>query len=167
MKLTRTMGAVLTASTLIVAAATPLNAQLTAGDNVRLTFQLIQADGFTDPDPRIGDVVNQFERLFRFEGYRLLTEATVLLAVPDEGDSSSARQGIAASEEDRFRMQVVLEEREGASRLYLELEEVYTEEILLEVGVNVRDGQTVVLGSSKYDPDKPTLIVAVRVNEAG
>lgn len=41
--------------------------------NVLLTFHLIQADGFTDQDPEISDVVSELRNLFNFRGYRLLS----------------------------------------------------------------------------------------------
>ena len=41
--------------------------------NVLLTFHLIQADGFTDEDPEISDVVSELRKLFNFRGYRLLS----------------------------------------------------------------------------------------------
>ena len=37
-------------------------------DNVLLTFHLIQADGFTDEDPEISDVVSELRKLFNFRG---------------------------------------------------------------------------------------------------
>ena len=41
--------------------------------NVLLTFHLVQADGFTDQDPEISDVVDELRKLFNFQGYRLLS----------------------------------------------------------------------------------------------
>lgn len=44
---------------------------------VRLFFQLIEADGAQTTDPAIADVEAELRKLFRFEGYRLMSEATV------------------------------------------------------------------------------------------
>ena len=38
-----------------------------------LTFHLIQADGFTDEDPEISDIVGELRNLLGFKGYRLLS----------------------------------------------------------------------------------------------
>jgi len=48
--------------------------------NVLLTFQLIQADGFTEQDPEISEVVSQLRKLFSFEGYRLLATSVFNVA---------------------------------------------------------------------------------------
>ena len=42
-----------------------------------LTFHLIQADGFTDEDPEISDVVSELRKLFNFRGYRLLSTSVL------------------------------------------------------------------------------------------
>lgn len=48
-----------------------------ATPDVRLRFQLIEADGFADVDPAIADVEAAVRELFRFDGYRLVAEALV------------------------------------------------------------------------------------------
>lgn len=48
-----------------------------ATPDVRLRFQLIEADGFTGVDPAIADVEAALRELFRFNGYRLVAEALV------------------------------------------------------------------------------------------
>ena len=44
---------------------------------VRLRFKLIEADGVATRDPRIADVEAALRGLFRFRGYRLITDAVV------------------------------------------------------------------------------------------
>lgn len=45
--------------------------------DIRLHFQLIEADGFTDTDPAIAPVEAQLRKVFQFKGYRLMGEAVV------------------------------------------------------------------------------------------
>ncbi|MDE2664395.1 MAG: hypothetical protein OXI39_15515 [Gemmatimonadota bacterium] len=45
--------------------------------NVQLVFHLVEADGFTDDDPEISDVVSELRRLFNFQGYRLLSTSVL------------------------------------------------------------------------------------------
>lgn len=49
-----------------------------AAPNVRLHFQVIHADGYAAPDSSIAAVVTQLRKLFRFDGYRLVTRAEVV-----------------------------------------------------------------------------------------
>ncbi len=64
-----------------------------ARPDVRLHFQLIEADGFTESDPRIAQVEDQLRRLFPFQGYRLAGEATVTAT-----DVTEFEQGLRASD---------------------------------------------------------------------
>jgi len=45
---------------------------------VLLRFQVIEADGPGEPDPRIADVEAELRAIFSFEGYRLMGEAVVV-----------------------------------------------------------------------------------------
>jgi len=142
-------------------------------ENVRLTIQLIQANGFEDPDPAIGDVVEQLAELFRFEGYRLMAEATLVTELPVDGyPGTNLSQRIASRQfgdtpSDVFLLEVVVEptREPGVPRFRLSLYDEAGGHLLdvLSVAFTARDGQTVVVGSSKYDPSKPTLIVAFRM----
>jgi len=51
--------------------------------NVRLAFQVIQADGAGPVDSAIAPVETQLRRLFRFRGYRLLTQGTTISTVSE------------------------------------------------------------------------------------
>lgn len=44
---------------------------------VRLRFQIIEADGFSDSDPEIAEIEEELRRLFRFRGYRLAASAVL------------------------------------------------------------------------------------------
>ncbi len=142
--------------------------------NVRITIQLIQANGFRDPDPAIAAIVDELQQLFRFEGYRLLSEATMISEVPTEDQSSYLSQRIAgrtpeSSFEEVFGISLQLEPTgtPGIVRVRGQLVDAITAEEILSVGFSARTNQTIVIGSSKYDPNKPTLIVAFRMEQAG
>jgi len=45
--------------------------------NVRLTFHLIEADGEQRADPEILAVTTELRKLFRFDGYRLVTKSVL------------------------------------------------------------------------------------------
>ena len=45
--------------------------------NVQFVFHLVQADGFTDEDPEISDVVKELRMAFNFQGYRLLSTSVL------------------------------------------------------------------------------------------
>lgn len=142
-------------------------------DNLRLTVQLIQADGFQEADPAIRGVVDQLRSLFRFEGYRLLAEATMMSGVPSN-ENQVVRQRVAPNDEDAFGLTLILEgtPTPGVYRIGLNLTDGRMEHFsdgrliegarIMSVSFNARASQTVVVGSAKYDPNKPTLIVAVR-----
>ncbi len=142
--------------------------------NVRITIQLIQANGYTDPDPAIADIVGELEQLFRFEGYRLLSEATMISELPTEDSDNYLSQRIAgrtpeSSFEEVFGISLQLEPTGAAGivRVRGQLVDAVTGEEILSVGFSARMNQTIVIGSSKYDPNKPTLIVAFRMVQAG
>jgi len=142
--------------------------------NVRITIQLIQANGYTDPDPAIADIVGELEQLFRFEGYRLLSEATMISELPTEDSDNYLSQRIAgrtpeSSFEEVFGISLQLEPTgtAGIVRVRGQLVDAVTGEEILSVGFSARMNQTIVIGSSKYDPNKPTLIVAFRMVQAG
>lgn len=126
---------------------------------VRLIFQLIEADGPGEPDPRIRDVESALRELFRFEGYRLVAE-TNMAAMEGTGSSQQlhedAREMLIAAN--------VHEIRGSGERASVALS---VELVLSEIGNAIRTsmavpvGRTVVLGSTK-PIDEPTLILTVR-----
>ncbi len=147
--------------------------------NVLLTFQLIQADGFTEQDPEISDVVSQLRKLFSFEGYRLLATSVfnVGMMTNDSGTRLSgegSQQIIAGDSETPFtiRADVRSPRGTGAVRARVTLTDIITRQLnprtgsterapLLEASVTIRDGQTVVLGSARRTAGEPVLILIV------
>ena len=115
--------------------------------DLRLYFQLIEADSFQDEDPAIVEVVQELRSLFRFGGYRLLGEAVV----PVSG-GSTGRQN--------FSQRIMGVENpitiEAAARILpngtvrldpVELHDTWNK--LLETSVNISPGQTLVIGGTE------------------
>jgi hypothetical protein len=129
--------------------------------NIRLNFHLIEANGFQTVDPVIADVVEELRGLFRFEGYRLLA-TSLLTGVLDE-HASAVRQRIAVEEMNPLEIQAVIMRSANAetARIEVELSDVYSSYGLMSVSINVRDGQTVVLGSGRPDGARGTLILVM------
>ena len=156
--------------------------------NVLLTFHLVEADGFTDQDPEISDVVDELMSIFNFQGYRLLSTSVFNVGltrlrptVPDATGVGSQRIFPGDSETQLTIMASVSARRStGTVRARVTL----TDEIwrnaggeagvilgaerhpLLEASVTIRDGQRVVLGSARRAPGAPVLILVVtpRIN---
>lgn len=123
--------------------------------DIRLHFQLIEADGFTGSDPSIADVEEELRKLFRFQGYRLAGEATVVAA-----DYADVHQLIRAGEES-YSLEVSVS-RVGPDATRLQDVSLVGRGVQLGTSVNVRPGQTVVLGSSPRTDATGTLFLTVR-----
>ena len=148
--------------------------------NVLLTFHLVQADGFTEQDPEISDIVSQLRRLFSFEGYRLLATSAfnvgMMISTRQETyvTGEGSQQIIAGDSETPFtiRADVSSQRGTGAVRARVTLTDVIARQLnprigsterapLLEASVTIRDGQTVVLGSARRTAGEPVLILVV------
>ncbi|MDH3496002.1 MAG: hypothetical protein OER21_04505 [Gemmatimonadota bacterium] len=129
---------------------------------VRLHFQIIEADGASDTDPRIADIETELRKLFRFRGYRLFGEAVV---------SGAARSQVE---------QAVPGPTAGSlgHRLMVDIGEIRTIGdtgfvfLAVHLGsptggglmtrINARTGQTVVLGNAQLGERGTTTILTVR-----
>ena len=146
--------------------------------NVLLTFHLVQADGFTDQDPEISDVVSELRKLFNFQGYRLLSTSVfnVGLVRNSKGTyvTGDGSQRIYPSDsETPLTIKATISSRRstGTVRAKVTLTDVITRKIgystrterlpLLEASVTMRDGQRVVLGSARRTANEPVLILVV------
>ena len=147
--------------------------------NVLLTFHLIEADGFTDVDPEISDVVTELRKLFNFGGYRLLSTSVfnVGLMVESSGRSTTgagSQRIIPSDSTTPLTISAVVSSRRstGAVRARVTLTDETTrptegilfaseERPLLEASVTMRDGQRVVLGSLRRTAEEPVLILVV------
>lgn len=126
---------------------------------VRLHFQLIEADGPGETDPRIANVESALRELFRFEGYRLLDEAQ-MGTVAGSRSTQVFRAGDRQYGINAWISDVRTGESGGTARLGVELRT--TAGSVLETTMNVPLGKTVVLGSGRPDPDQGVLILTVR-----
>ncbi|MDE2875991.1 MAG: hypothetical protein OXQ93_11175 [Gemmatimonadota bacterium] len=145
--------------------------------NVLLTFQLIQADGFTDVDPEISDVVSEIRKIFNFQGYRLLSTSVFNVGLmPNSSGRSASGSGLqriypSGSETPlTLQAEVSSQRATGTVRAKVTLTDEtrrhstgnYAERIpLLEITVTFRDGQMAVLGSAPRTADGPVLILVV------
>ncbi len=126
---------------------------------VRLTFQIIEANGEAEVDPRIAEVETALRQLFRFEGYRLLGEVMVHgtegngvfqeFDVPDLGASA-----IEATIRD------VRTDSLGGS-VQLEMSFHAGSRTVFGTTVRVRAGQTAVLGRTPSSVGGRNTILAV------
>jgi len=125
--------------------------------DVRLHFQLIQADGFTEHDPRIAAVEEELRSLFQFEGYRLVGEGFGAAT-----DGSAVEQGLGADHAVEANIGLG---RGGTIRLDNVHLYSYEGEDRLSTTVNIRAGQTLVLGSASRAGGDVTLLLTVRAEE--
>lgn len=162
----------------------PANAQETEEteeniQNVLLTFHLVEADGFSDDDPAISDVVAELRKLFNFEGYRLLSTSVLnigLAPLPrsaNELEGTGSQRIIPAGSDAPLTIETVISTRPYSSpkavRATVTLSEArvvaefVSEQLLplLEASVTMRDGQTMVLGTGFRSADEPVLILIV------
>lgn len=131
-------------------------------EEIRLRFQVIEADGFTGTDAAIADVEEQLRELFRFRGYRLVGEG--VLGVGDGGDFSQSLTG----GDEVWRVSGTAWRVDSAARL----SEVTlwsppsspegTPPTLFETSLNIRAGQTLVLGSARAPGGRGAVILTVR-----
>ena len=150
--------------------------------NVQLIFQLVEADGFTDDDPEISDVVSELRKLFNFRGYRLLSTSVLNVGLARTsnttfGGNGSQRIFAAGSEtplaihaevtaaryDTNVRAKVTLTEGTPGSPPTYEGRWIGIEmpAPLLQASVTIRDGQRVVLGSTRRSAGEPVLILIV------
>lgn len=127
---------------------------------VRLTFQIIEANGSTETDPEIAEVEEALRQLFRFDGYRLVGEVMVHgtegnqvfqeFDVPDLGPSA-----IEAMIRD------VRTDSSGGS-VQLEMRFHAGSRTVFGTTVRVRAGQTAVLGRTPSAVGNQNIILAVK-----
>lgn len=125
--------------------------------DTRLHFQLIEADGFTESDARIADVEDELRKVFQFRGYRLAGEAIVAVT-----SGSEVEQRLRAVDG----MYMITGEIDQVSPTGLRVREatLWSEASgqVLRTTVNIRPGQTLVLGSTPKEGSTATLLLALR-----
>lgn len=148
-----------------------------APPEIRLHFQVIEANGAGEPDPAIAHVEAELRRIFRFEGYRLVGEAVLAptgggrfsaTLVGHDDDSGDWRiTGGRFPDQPRAYGEAAPEPGSSGGRRGIRLDGVtlWTDEsgVVLETSVNVRPGQTLVLGSARSpDGRSGAVILTVR-----
>jgi hypothetical protein len=128
---------------------------------VRLHFQIIEADGARAPDPRIAEVETELRKLFRFSGYRLLTEAVA------SGTARSSVSQAVGEGEGRFIIAVEIQDVRTVNDtgiVSMEVQLRSTRGLGLGSRINAREGQTVVLGNTQVGEgtSRSTVILTVR-----
>lgn len=148
------------------------HAQREGSKNVRLVFQLIEANGFTDVDPAIGDVVEELQKLFRFNGYRLSTTSVLNGVVGEHVNIVSQR--LMVGERGKLQLEAWLYSLPdpAAIRVIVNLRDARYESTyqgsrvplpeILDVSVNIRNGQTIILGSARPTASSEALILVMR-----
>ena len=154
---------------------------------VQLIFHLVQADGFTEHDPEIADVVAELRKLFSFRGYRLLSTSVQNIVLEHQYpggdlDGSGTQRIVVGDSGEPWELSVDATARPSSPTMRVEVsltsvvswrirENARRDpvETYLEASVTVRDGQKVVLGSTRPSVEEPTLILVVtpRFDRAG
>ena len=135
--------------------------------NVQLIFHLVEADGFTDEDIEISDVVAELRKLFNFRGYRLLSTSMLNVGLAQATVSTvtgSGSQRIVADDSGTplvIHAEVSARRSTRTVRAKVTLTDVSSLVPLLEASVTIRDGQRVVLGSARRSAEEPVLILIV------
>jgi hypothetical protein len=126
---------------------------------VRLRFQLVEANGFTNVDPAIAEVEAALRELFRFSGYRLVTEA--MMTATQHSDASQKLLGFDGAP--LYLLTSVGKINVTGDPRSVELRVTLGDrgEEVLRTSVIVPDGQTVVLGTARPFQDRGALILVV------
>lgn len=146
---------------------------------VQLLFHLVQADGFTEQDPEIADIVAELSKTFNFRGYRLLSTSiqNVVLerrSYPTRLDGSGTQRIVPGNLEEPWELSVEVSADLSSPtiRLAVRLTNVVPWEIreharhdpvetYLKASMTMRDGQKVVLGSTRPSAEEPMLFLVV------
>lgn len=146
---------------------------------VQLLFHLVQADGFTEQDPEIADVVTELRKDFNFRGYRLLSTTIQNIVLErrsyrDRLDGSGTQRIVAGDLEEPWELSVAVSAALSSPtiRVSVSLTNVVPWEIreharvdpvetYLKASMTIRDGQKVVLGSTRPSAEEPTLFLVV------
>ena len=127
---------------------------------VRLRFQVIEGDGFTNPDTAIAAVEGVLRELFKFEGYRLAAESLM-----NARAFSSNAQALMGPNEIPLLLEVEVHRViavEGKKAVELKVTLRGYGLVMLATQVTVPAGQTVVLGTANPDPKVKAMILVVR-----
>lgn len=126
--------------------------------DVRLHFQLIEADHFKGTDPAIAPVEAQLKKIFQFTGYRLVGQAVV---------GAANASAIDVRLPDAYQLQAHIY-REGPGTIRVEKIMLYAPHMgpLLQTTVNIHPGQTLVVGNAaEGGTSTGTLLLTLRAED--
>lgn len=126
---------------------------------VRLTFQIIEANGGTEVDPRIAEVETALRQLFRFEGYRLVGEVMV-----HGTEGNEVFQEFDVPELGQSAIEAVIRDvrtDSSGGSVQLEMRFHAGSRTVFGTTVRVRAGQTAVLGRTPSSVGSRNIILAV------
>ena len=131
---------------------------------IRLHFQLIEADGATTTNPAIEEVEAELRKLFRYEGYTLLTEAVV------GGTEGSHVEQVVGNAQGEWIINAHIENvrivgDSGTVRVAAGVRSPIRGSF--QTTVNARIGQTLVVGNAQLIGGGGTLILTVRPEVVG
>lgn len=129
----------------------------TPAPSFRLQFQLVEANGASESDPVIADVVEELRKTLRFDGYSLVGEAHIAVT-----PHSSFRQRLQTAGTE-YHINGTLAEYEFGYVLTVDLDDARRSN--LQTNVGIRPNQTLVLGSVSAE-DSAVLFAVVRLLEA-
>ena len=127
---------------------------------VRLTFQIIEANGDSGVDPQIAEVETALRQLFRFEGYRLLGEVMLHGTEGNEVFQEFDVPDLGASAIEAMIRNVRTDSSGGS--VQLEMRFHAGSRTVFGTTVRVRAGQTAVLGRTPSSVDSRNIILAVK-----
>jgi len=144
---------------------------------VQLLFHLVQADGFTEQDPEIADIVAELRKTFNFAGYRLLSTSIQNIVLErrfSRLEGSGTQRIVAGDLEEPWELSVEVSAALSSPtiRIAVSLTNVVPWEIreharfdpvetYLKASMMMRDGQKVVLGSTRPSAEEPMLFLVV------
>lgn len=127
---------------------------------VRLSFQIIEANGDAEVDPAIADVEDALRELFRFEGYRLLDEVLVHGTEGNQVFQEFDSEGLGRAAIEAVIRNVRTDSSGGS--VQIEIRFVAGDRTQFGTTVRVRAGQTAVLGRTPTSVGSRNIILAVR-----
>lgn len=144
-----------------------LDLSTTPTPSFRLQFQLVEANGASESDPVIADVVEELRKTLRFDGYSLVGEAQIAVQPRASFDQ------VLQTAENEYRINGAFEEYESGYMLTVGLHRprsrtqgnpYATTRSALSTNVGIRPNQTLVLGSVSAE-DSAVLFAVVRLLE--
>jgi len=142
-----------------------LDLSATPTPSFSLQFQLVEANGASESDPVIADVVEELRKALRFDGYSLVGEAQI--AVQPHAKFTQLLQ----TAEEEYHISGTFAESESGYALSVGLERIRPRtqtgplgRAALQTNVGIRPNQTLVLGSVWVE-DSAVLFAVVRLIE--